>query len=170
MITFTVHGLPAPGGSKRGFYNPKLGRVQLVEACKRTRPWRALVSDAAMQAHQAPPLAGPLRLEVEFILPRPKNHTGKRGLKAWAPHYHTSAPDSTKLLRSTEDALKGIAWTDDAQVAEQLVTKRYGDTPGAVVRIVPLQKEPVRPVLLAMADSGQRLEAWPVTCPGRSSR
>jgi Holliday junction resolvase RusA-like endonuclease len=138
-IVFQVHGIPAPGGSKRGFYSPKLGRVLLVEACKRTSPWRALVSDAAAQAHPGPPLDGPLRLEVEFILPRPKNHTGKRGLKDWAPTHHTSAPDATKLLRSTEDALKGIAWRDDAQVAEQFVSKRYGDRPGAAVRIVCLE-------------------------------
>ena len=134
-IVFQVHGVPAPGGSKRGFYSPKLGRVLMVEACKRTSPWRALVSDAAAKAHQGPPLAGPLRLDVEFVLPRPKHHTGAHGLKASAPHHHTSAPDATKLLRSTEDALRGICWGDDAQVAVQTVSKRYGDRPGALVRV-----------------------------------
>lgn len=134
-IAFQVHGIPAPGGSKRGFYSPKLKRVIITEDCAKSRPWRALVSDAALQAHQGPPLEGPLRLEVEFVFMRPKNHTGKRGLKAWAPHFHTSAPDATKLLRSTEDALKGICWGDDAQVAQQSVTKRYGERPGAVVRV-----------------------------------
>jgi Holliday junction resolvase RusA-like endonuclease len=134
-ITFRVHGVPAPGGSKRGFVNPKTKRVIITEDCKRSKPWRALVSSAALDAHQGPPLAGPLRLEVEFVLPRPKHHSGARGLKASAPHFHTIAPDSTKLLRSTEDALSGIAWADDSQVAVQSVSKRYGERPGALVRV-----------------------------------
>lgn len=165
-IVFQVHGVPAPGGSKRGFYSPKLKRVIITEDCKRSRPWRALVSDAALAVHQGPPLAGPLRLEVEFVLPRPKHHTGARGLKASAPHHHTSAPDATKLLRSTEDALKGIAWTDDAQVAVQAVSKRYGERPGALVRVSRL----VDQGSLEWNDEAGPLFAGALTCGGRTSQ
>ncbi|MFA6046499.1 MAG: RusA family crossover junction endodeoxyribonuclease [Phycisphaerales bacterium] len=162
-ITFQVHGVPAPGGSKRGFFSPKTKRVIITEDCKRSKPWRALVSSAALDAHQGEPLDGPLRLEVEFVLPRPKHHTGARGLKASAPHFHVIAPDSTKLLRSTEDALKGICWHDDAQVAVQSVSKRYGPRPGAVVRVSRL----VEPREREQSGEHGPLFAGALTCGGR---
>jgi len=163
-INFQVIGVPAPGCSKRGFVNPRNGRVIITEDCKRSKPWSALVSSAALDAHQGEPLTGPLRLEVEFVLPRPKHHTGARGLKQSAPHFHTIAPDSTKLLRSTEDALKGICWLDDAQVAVQSVSKRYGVRPGAVVRVSRLIEGNVE-----QEDAGGPLLAGALTCGGRSA-
>jgi Holliday junction resolvase RusA-like endonuclease len=79
---------------------------------------------------------------VTFLMPRPKGHfrTGKRAhiLREAAPLYHTSKPDATKLLRATEDALTGILWHDDAQIAMQIVKKRYtSSNPGAEIKILP---------------------------------
>lgn len=48
MIEFTVYGKPAPAGSKRGFYRG--GRVIITDDSKNSRPWKALVSDAAIEA------------------------------------------------------------------------------------------------------------------------
>lgn len=48
---------------------------------------------------------------------------------------HTVKPDATKLWRSTEDALTGIAWRDDAQISVQVVEKRYGSQSGALIQI-----------------------------------
>jgi Holliday junction resolvase RusA-like endonuclease len=48
------------------------------------------------------------------------------------------APDTTKLVRSTEDALKGICWRDDSQVVYQVASKEYaarGGIPGADIKI-----------------------------------
>lgn len=154
MIAFTVRGIPAPGGSKRGFVHRNTGRVIVVDACKRSKDWKALVSHAAADSHAGEPLDGPVRLEIEFTMPRPKNHYTTRGLRQSAPEHHTKAPDATKLLRSTEDALTGICWHDDAQVAVQVVSKRYGDTPGASIRVEQL------------ADLDRGL----LTCAGRTNR
>ena len=38
-VTFTVHGTPAPAGSKRGFYNAKAKRVIVTDDSARSRPW-----------------------------------------------------------------------------------------------------------------------------------
>jgi Holliday junction resolvase RusA-like endonuclease len=65
-------------------------------------------------------------------------HTGRKAgqVKQTAPHYHTTKPDATKLLRALEDALKLICWNDDSQVARQRVDKVYqGATAGAFVSI-----------------------------------
>lgn len=117
---FFVPGLPAPGGSKR-----YIGKGRIIEDCKRTTGWRASVAGAAIQAG-CTPISGPLGFTVLFYLPRPKGHFHKNGLlKTSAPAYPTVRPDTTKLLRSTEDALKGIAWHDDAQIVWQVASKRY---------------------------------------------
>lgn len=140
MITFEVRGIPAPGGSKKAFtYRQKSTgkmRAAVVDACARTKPWQALVSAAAAAAYKGPPLEGPLRLEIQFRLPRPKAHYVAYGIRHGAPDYHIVKPDATKLLRSTEDALKGICWRDDSQVAVQLVVKRYAAIPGAVITVM----------------------------------
>jgi Holliday junction resolvase RusA-like endonuclease len=78
-------------------------------------------------------------MSLIFDMPRPKCHyrTGKRSaeLKDNAPAYHAGRPDATKLTRAVEDALTGIVWRDDSQVAEQHVIKRYGEHPGVTVEI-----------------------------------
>lgn len=132
MISFTVLGTPAPAGSKRGFYNPKAKRVIITDDSKRSRPWKALVSDAAAEAMNGDGLlGGPLLLKALFIVPRPKGHFGTganaKFVRLSAPPYPTTKPDATKLLRAVEDAMTGIVYRDDAQIVVQEVRKLYGE-------------------------------------------
>jgi len=67
-VAFFVPGLPAPGGSKRGFAIK--GRVILADACKRTKPWQAVVSAYAQDAWgNRPILTGPVDVEMTFTRP-----------------------------------------------------------------------------------------------------
>lgn len=150
-VTFFVPGAPQPGGSKKGYAVKTKGggtRIAIVEDAKHNAPWRAKVSLAAADLFQDGPLAGPLEVSFSFQMPRPLSHygTGKnRGtLKVTAPDWHTIAPDTTKLIRSTEDALKGIAWVDDAQVAHQVGSKTYANDrrPGCWITISRLPPSP----------------------------
>jgi len=143
-VLFFVPGKPIPGGSKRGFVNPRTGAVIITEAAgKANKDWRAQVVASCREVFKLPPLEGPLELKIEFRMPRPQNHYGsgrnKGALKPTAPHYHCIRPDATKLTRALEDALTHILWKDDAQVTTQNVTKRYADSkPGALVEVTPL--------------------------------
>lgn len=134
-IEFFVPGIPAPGGSKR-----HVGNGRIIEACKRTAPWRSCVAAEAHNAMNGRPVIGePLFLILTFHMPRPKGHMGKRGLRPSAPMHHTVKPDCTKLLRAFEDACTGIVWADDAQVCHQTVSKVYAEGPcGAKVMITTL--------------------------------
>lgn len=139
---FRVYGVPAPGGSKKGFFNKKTGRVVIVEDARRNKTWRESVMQAALEALPSSPLVGPLWVMCVFIMPRPKGHfgTGRNSekLKDSAPTWHSSKPDATKLWRSTEDAMTGVAWGDDAQVVKQTILKRYahpGERPGAMIEV-----------------------------------
>jgi Holliday junction resolvase RusA-like endonuclease len=138
-IDIWVPGVPQPGGSKRGFYNPKLGRAQVVDANDaKVKPWRACVSQAAADAVSAV-LEGPLRVRFDFVYTRPKGHygSGKNAgiLKRNAPPFPAVKPDTTKLVRPAEDALKGILWKDDSQIVTQAATKRYGEQAGCRIRV-----------------------------------
>jgi Holliday junction resolvase RusA-like endonuclease len=141
VIRFFVPGIPAPGGSKRFVgIGRKTGRAILIDAAgEKNKNWRAAVAQVGARFFTAP-LHGPLCVGFVFFMPRPKGHfgTGKKAgvLKPGAPAWHTTKPDLLKLMRSTEDALTGIAWVDDSQtcVMDRPI-KQYGDQPGCLVTI-----------------------------------
>jgi Holliday junction resolvase RusA-like endonuclease len=154
-LTFTVIGTPAPGGSKKGFYNKALGRVMIVEAGKNTKTWRQAVVESARAAIQKFVLEtcrpfdkfeGPLRVTCSFLMPRTQAHYGKKKgvkyLKDTAPHWHITKPDATKLFRSTEDAISDAGvWYYDSQVAVQDIKKIYSDDfTGATITIEELER------------------------------
>lgn len=146
-LTFTVHGKPQPRGSKKAFLPPGAKFPVLTDDNPRSRPWMNSVAATAAAARVDAGIGlfdGPVRLTVEFHFARPKSHFGKRGLKSSAPAWHTIRPDTTKLLRGLEDALKGVVWRDDSQVVQQTATKLYGESDYTVVTIVELSDLRVR--------------------------
>ena len=151
-LEIDVHGLPAPQGSKRAFRNPHSGRVQLVESSSRVKTWREDVKQAALDAidSSAPNgayLSGPIRLDVDFFVPRPKSHfrTGANAhlLRDKAPNRPVGKPDLDKLLRSTCDALTAAGvWSDDSCVVAIAAAKFYAardHSIGARITITPYE-------------------------------
>jgi Holliday junction resolvase RusA-like endonuclease len=138
-----VPGIPVPGGSKRAFAHSSTGRIIVTDMSgKRGHDWRSCVADQAaieMRRHGFEPFTGPLEVSFAFILPRPKGHygTGKNAgvVKHKAPTHHTTKPDTTKLVRSAVDAMTGIVWRDDAQIAIQFASKMYGQSIGLSVGV-----------------------------------
>lgn len=155
-LTVVVHGTPAPQGSKR-----HVGRGVMVESSEKVKPWRQDVKYAALDATTAIPdwtvLDGPLAASMVFTFPRLRGHyrTGRNAhlLRDAAPSRPAVYPDLSKLVRSTEDALTGIVWADDARVVEYVrLAKIYAGVPGddvldgsgAVIRIWRLTEQVTR--------------------------
>lgn len=138
-IKFWVPGVPAPGGSKDAFRHPKTGKIVVVDACARNKPWRERVAAFAMDHRPDKLITEAIAIKVDFFMNRPKSHFGtgknKNKLKPSAPMHCTKRPDTTKLFRALEDALTGIIWKDDEQVVRQIVQKHYAHNPGAFVHI-----------------------------------
>ena len=149
-ITITVYGLPAPQGSKR-----HVGGGVMIESSKKVKPWRQDVKQAALDAVAGlsgwTPLDGPLIASMVFTFVRPKGHyrTGRNAhlLRDSAPARPSVTPDLSKILRSTEDALTGVVWADDARVVGyRQLGKWYAGAdapdvltmPGCVIRVWPL--------------------------------
>lgn len=136
-VSFVVYGLPRPQGSKSAI--AVKGRAVVVERGRETlRPWRASVSLAASEL-VAELLAGPVEVDLTFTLPRPKRHfrSGARAheLREDAPAYVATRPDLDKLIRAVLDALTGVVFADDGQVASLVAAKVFGDRPGVEVSI-----------------------------------
>lgn len=144
---FEVFGTPAPQGSKR-----HVGNGVMVESSKKVKPWRADVRDAALAVRNGRDLLdGPLIADMVFTFLRPRGHyrTGRNNhlLRDGVPPQPCVMPDLSKLVRSTEDAITKILWTDDARVVEygRLAKVYVGsdpdalDRPGALIRIYRLE-------------------------------
>jgi Holliday junction resolvase RusA-like endonuclease len=142
-LSFTVLGLPAPAGSKRGFLS-KTGRVLITDDSTRSKGWKNQVADQAAQLMDGELWDGPLSLVVEFVLPRPKSHFGtgrNRGeVKLSAPYFPASRPDLDKLSRAVLDALTSVVYRDDAQVVRKLATKAYGHPARAEILVSRLDR------------------------------
>jgi len=140
-----VDGVPAPGGSKRAFPHKATGKMMVVDAGgERTKEWREKVAQAGtwlVVSKELDQLTTDLTVHFRFVMPRPKYHFDSKG--EIKPRYidaqHTVRPDTTKLVRSTEDALTKIVWKDDAQITHQTACKEYadkGEQPHAEINII----------------------------------
>lgn len=102
---------PIPQGSMSVF------RGRIVHArSKELRAYRDLIGSVAAQSFSQP-LTGAVRVDLRFIMPKPKT------VKRERPHVK---PDLDKLVRAVLDGLTGVAYVDDAQVTSVTATKRYG--------------------------------------------
>jgi Holliday junction resolvase RusA-like endonuclease len=175
-LTIVVYGNPGPQGSKdfKGFNGA--GRAIMVESSAKVKPWREDVRAAALAVtvdcrhdtltalsqhwqcdecgtvisgegrtvSQPTPYDCPLLVRMVFTLRKPVSAPKRR--RTWPDRY----PDVSKLARSTEDALTGIVWKDDARVVEyERLAKVFPgedpealDRPGALVRIRPIAPPP----------------------------
>lgn len=148
MIEFFVAGVPVGQGSKRAFVNKHTGRASIVDNNKSSlTKWRGYIHDAAEDCISTLYLDA-VAVDATFVFVRPKSVSAK---KRPAP---TVSPDLDKLLRALLDGLTGVAFTDDDQVTECHVSKRYGalgEQPGVHV-IVGDPSELIAAKLCSMRD------------------
>ena len=95
---------------------------------------------AVWDQRPAKPFAEPLRVDITWYFPRPKNHyrTGKYAaeLKPNAPEWHTTKTgDIDNAHKIILDALNGTFWRDDCLVCCGLLEKKYSDRPRTVITI-----------------------------------
>ena len=127
-VTFDVIGKPEPKGSARAFVplawaktavaQQQQPRAVVTSDNPRVKVWEAQVAAAARLVTREKFL-GPVTLTALFHLKAPKR------LRLLAPH--TTIPDLSKLIRSTEDALTGILFVDDAQIVAVFAKKVYAE-------------------------------------------
>ena len=80
------------------------------------------------------PFEGPLSLRVMWLFPRGKSH--KNG------QWRSTRPDTDNLQKMLKDCMtKCRFWNDDAQVAREIIEKRWSDEPcGIYIEIERLEE------------------------------
>ena len=137
-VTIYVSGDPAAQGSKR-LVSTKAGRTIMLESSKKLRPWRAAVSEAARE-FKCPTFVGDVAMRVRVRFVRPASHFRKDGSMKPAAPSRPGKADCDKLLRGICDALTGIAYQDDRQVASVAIERVWcsvGQDPGATIDVCP---------------------------------
>jgi Holliday junction resolvase RusA-like endonuclease len=157
-IAFAVGGRPVQwqrtghrGGQARVF-TPKAMR----EAAKR-------IEDAGKSAMgNKPPMTGPVRLTVVAVYAVPKSWPAPlhAAIAAGQTIYKTSVPDLDNIGKLASDALNGVAYHDDSQVAELVERKRYGNPERTDIIVQQLSgADPDAPAILTPADRKRQARA-----------
>jgi Holliday junction resolvase RusA-like endonuclease len=129
MITIEIPGEPIGKGRPR-FGN---GRTYSPE---KTQRWEQAAAWEARRQYDGEPMEGPLLVTVvaKFAIPKswPKwrQEAAERGLVM-----HAVKPDASNVLKAVEDALQGVVYRDDSQIAAVMVRKFYAPDPKVRVLI-----------------------------------
>jgi Holliday junction resolvase RusA-like endonuclease len=113
IYSLFVHGIPKAQPRPRmtvsgHVYNPDSADV-----------WKEIVR-TTFNAFHKPPITHPIRLQVNFFLPRPKSIKGEIAVP------HTKKPDVDNLLKAVMDSMTAAGvWKDDALVYATEAGKWY---------------------------------------------
>lgn len=125
MIEFFIPGEPVPKARMR----VRLTRGRLWrQTPEETVRWETYLKTCAGEYAPETLIDEAFRMEMHFILTKPPSLPKKR-------RFPDRKPDWSNLVKSVEDALEGVIYTNDSRCVEGFVTKRYGEKPGVRVKI-----------------------------------
>ena len=124
VFEFFVPGEPKPKGSMRAFM--VAGKPVLTSDNASLKDWHACVSGSLFALAGKSMLDGPVRVHLNFYLPKPKKPKHAA---------HITKPDLDKIVRATLDPLTGVLFKDDSQVTALWTTKEYAGPEGCGARV-----------------------------------
>lgn len=150
MITFfaqgTPKGQPRPKAFARKFGQTWSARVYDPHTAE---GWKSQIAIAAKPFLPVQPIESALLVELTFVMPRPKGHFTKKGLRPTAPVYHTGRGDLDNMEKAFLDAMTQVGmWKDDGQVCKMCSEKIYATEdriPGVFAAIKELPNQALVP-------------------------
>lgn len=134
-VAFVVPGAPVAKARARVFTAtvrvPGGGVRSMIRAATppRTVAYEKQVGFYARKAMAArEPFAGAVAVCVECVFAPAPSESKRRAAIMLTEGWHTRKPDADNVSKAVKDALRGIVFADDAQVACLLVVKCYGIT------------------------------------------
>jgi len=125
-ITFRIIGNPAAKGRPRF---ARRGNFVKTYTPKKTESWENFIRLQAIRYKPESLIDGPIKMQLDFYLPRPKSLSKK-------VIYHAKKPDIENLAKSVLDALQGIIYTNHSRVCQLVCRKKYStDGYGVLVDI-----------------------------------
>ena len=133
-IQFIVTGTPKAQPRPKAFSRGGFTRVYDPGTAE---GWKCAIAEAAKPVIPIEPLHGPLKMDLQFWMPRLKSHFKSNGAtKDNAPTYHVTKPDYDNLEKAVSDTLTRLKfWDDDSQVCVWSGSKKYSNAPGVTVTI-----------------------------------
>ena len=96
----------------------------------KTKNYETFVRELFFAQYGQVMMDGAIRAEIVAYFPIPKSTTKKlQALMATEQYPHTKSRDADNVAKSVLDALNGIAYKDDSQIADLDVKKRYSERP-----------------------------------------
>lgn len=107
---------------------------------QKTANYETLIAMAAQQAMAGRELiGGPVLVEMKILVSVASSWSKKKTAEALAGDVMpTKKPDADNVLKAICDGINGIVFKDDVQVVNVSLSKRFSETPGVSVRVVPL--------------------------------
>ena len=130
MITITVPAVKPKGRPRFA----RVGRFVRTYTDAKTVKFEKLVAFCA-KAAGVKPIDGPVGLDIEVTIAVPKSVTKVERQRRLTQGWHTQVPDLDNLEKAVQDALNGVAWRDDSQVASKMSSKRWGTETKTVVTV-----------------------------------
>ena len=136
-LQFKVPGDPVGKGRPR--FVRATGRTYTPE---KTERYENLVKLAFIKEYpDVTPIDGPISVEMVANFSVPKSWSKKKHALAIAGVLRPTKKPDTDNIAKIKDALNGIAWRDDAQVVEELISKYYAEVPSLTVIIETIEEE-----------------------------
>lgn len=135
-VTFVVPGKPYAQKRARSGYVKALNRAVTYDHPD-NKSFAETVRAIAIP-HFPAPFEGPVRTRIVAVFEPPPSWSKRKRAAALAERYHTQKPDRDNLEKAALDALKRIAWADDAQVADGSCTKLWGEKAETRITVEPL--------------------------------
>lgn len=134
-VKFEVLGVPVGKGRPR--FSTQGGFVRAITP-EKTANYETLVRLSYQQKYAGCMFEKdiPLRAIIRAFFPIPKSASKKkqeqmRDLRI----LHTKKPDADNIIKAVLDALNGVAYYDDSQVAEVMISKAYAEQPKVIIEV-----------------------------------
>jgi Holliday junction resolvase RusA-like endonuclease len=135
-LDFHVSGTPKAQPRVKAFVRGGHAGVYTPDSAE---SWKQAVRQQAIANAPECFTAAPIRIHLDFFLPRPKGHYKRDGsLKADQAIWHQRKPDLDNLIKAVTDAITDTQriWLDDSQICQLTATKTYAlQRSGCSVRI-----------------------------------
>lgn len=95
---------------------PRIGKNGHVYTPLKTAVFEESIRYMAKTKAPKEPLSGPVEVHLWFVMPEVQSHN---------KYHHVARPDLDNLIKAVCDALNGIVWKDDCQIAHLRATKTY---------------------------------------------
>lgn len=136
-VAFVVPGTPVGKGRPKF---ARRGNFVTTHTPEKTASYENLEKVKAQEAMQGRALIdGAVSIDIALFVTPPASWSQKKQRAALAGEiYPTTKPDWDNCGKGICDAINEIVFKDDKQVVDARVSKRYAETAGAHVTVVPL--------------------------------